>query len=172
MKTIIFCNIINIKYTLLIAFLIIFVSCYPRQIYIKPIIAKNAHNNSAIAVDMIVVYNHLLLNELKELSAKQWFDSEKEKLKNDQMRSYQYKSILKEWYPGQIEDIYSITYTSKPLGLIIFANYSNDGFHRKVLPAYSAIHDTLEIRLKKDHFECEFINIYKNNKKNYGKHRQ
>ena len=92
----------------------------------------NANLNSAIAVDVVLVYNDELLGALAKLPAQKYFEA------SDQLR-LDNPSLLDVWrwelVPGQVvEDFKLETDKGKAFGGLVFANYLTPGDHRVKIP--------------------------------------
>src|SRR5437764_2950620 len=93
-------------------------------------IAPDANENSAIAVDLVVVYDAKLAEELLKLPAAKWFAG-KEQFAKDHPGQVLIRSW--EWVPGQPVGDVSVQYESGAKKIMLFANYLSEGDHRKVL---------------------------------------
>lgn len=106
----------------------------------------DANDNSAIPVEYIVVYDQQLFVKLLALSARQYFQQERQ-LKNDS------PNVLETWrwevIPGQALIEQPAKYTGEdPVGAIVFADYYSPGDHRVRVGSG----DQVRIELKKDNF--------------------
>ncbi len=89
-----------------------------------------ANQNSPIAVAVLAVYDKDLFKELSKLSAKEWFEQEEQRLKdNPDQTLFTHKSweilplqrVREEWFPLRDED---------GIRGIVFADYSGEGKFR------------------------------------------
>ena len=93
----------------------------------------DANQNSAMAVDLVLVYNQELLNTLGQMSASKYFESSRQVLLDN-------PTLLDVWHwelvPGQIvEDFDPPQEKGNAFGGYVFANYLTPGDHRvKVAP--------------------------------------
>jgi hypothetical protein len=116
------------------------------DIYLEKInisLDADANNQSATAVDLLIVYDPALLKVLMKMDAKTYYQTT-EQIKLD------YPEMLDIWHwelaPGQVVRDYSIERRADyPAGAIIFANYYTPAPHRVRLGSASHIH----VRLKK-----------------------
>jgi type VI secretion system protein len=97
----------------------------------------NANDNSAIAVDMVVVYDPKLVDSLLKMTAADWFN------KRDQMEK-DYPDTLKvsrwEWVPGQIVPDVALEYHLGARKVVLFADYRTQGEHRLVVDPQESLH--------------------------------
>ncbi|MEB3702569.1 hypothetical protein Bealeia1_01677 [Candidatus Bealeia paramacronuclearis] len=104
----------------------------------------DANKNSAIAVDVVLVYNQDLLGAIAKLPAQKYFEA------SNQLR-LDNPSLLDVWrwelVPGQVvKDFELESDKGKAFGGLIFANYLTPGDHRVKIPPSGEI----KILLKKD----------------------
>lgn len=105
---------------------------------------SDVNNNSAIASDLVIVYNEDLMERIGKMSACRYFASVKQLLLDN-------PSLLDIWHwefiPGQSVQNFTVCQDKgKAFGAYIFANYLTPGEHRiKVAPDGVVI-----VRLKKD----------------------
>lgn len=99
------------------------------SVFVEP----DANQNSAIAVDLVLVYNQELVNTLGKMSASKYFDSSSQLLLDN-------PTLLDVWHwelvPGQIVEDFEPPQEKGPaFGGYVFANYLTPGDHRvKVAP--------------------------------------
>jgi type VI secretion system protein len=93
-------------------------------------VAPDANENSAVAVDLVVVYDRKLVDELTKLPAAKWFAG-KEQFAKDHPGQVLIRSW--EWVPGQRVGDVAVQYESGAKKIMLFANYLTEGDHRKVL---------------------------------------
>lgn len=99
------------------------------SVFVEP----DANQNSAIAVDLVLVYNQELVNTLGKMSASKYFDSSSQLLLDN-------PTLLDVWHwelvPGQIVEDFEPPQEKGPaFGGFVFANYLTPGDHRvKVAP--------------------------------------
>jgi type VI secretion system protein len=97
------------------------------------VVDDDANNNSATAVDMVVIYKKELLEALQSMKAKDYFKASTQIQRDypDMVKIYRWEVV-----PGQIIgpqplSLCSVGFiTPCPLGGIVFANYQQPGEHR------------------------------------------
>lgn len=110
-----------------------------QKLDIKVTVSENVNQNSAIAFSVLQVYDEKLMDQLKNLSAKSWFE-ERERLRNDYPKEKKsYQSWDWEWAPGQWVGVIELPLKPSAIGGIIFANYSTKGNHRVVFDPHKSI---------------------------------
>lgn len=107
---------------------------------------SDANQDSAISVDILVIYKEELLKAVMKMTAKDYFASSMQ-IKRD------YPDMVDIWHweltPGQLVRDYPITQRSdRPEGAVIFADYFAPGDHR----IRFATQDHAHVRLKKYDF--------------------
>jgi len=93
-------------------------------------IAPDANDNSAVAVDLVVVYDARLVEPLLKLSASAWFAQKRQFLKD---HPSQVEVHGWEWVPGQEVGDPSIAYRAGARKLVLFVDYGTEGEHRAAL---------------------------------------
>jgi type VI secretion system protein len=102
-------------------------SMFGGELPVQVTVDDDANDNSAIAVDMVVVYDNKLLDDLLKMPATDWF-TKRDQLKKDYGDSL---DITKwEWVPGQIVPSFSIPYHTGARKVLLFADYRTQGEHR------------------------------------------
>ena len=106
----------------------------------------DANNDTATAIDLVIIYKSDLLKALMKIPATQYFASA-EQIRRD------YPNMIDVWHwelaPTQTLTDYPITLRDDPAaGAFIFSYYNTPGEHRIRLGTY----DTITIRLMKDDF--------------------
>lgn len=99
----------------------------PMQVQVSP----HANEDTAVAVDLVVVYDTKAGDELLKMTASQWFQA------RDQFLADHPKEVAKqswEWVPGQAVPPQSINYRVRAQKVVLFADYVTDGAHRAVVP--------------------------------------
>ena len=95
-------------------------------------VAPKANESSAVAVDLIVVYDEPTLEQLKKLSAREWFqDGFKTQFVNAHRSDVDVHGW--EWIPNQKVEEQSVSYHSGARKVVLFADYLADGEHRAVI---------------------------------------
>jgi len=95
---------------------------------IKIIVAPNANQNSAIAVDLVFAYDNSFVGILEKINAKDWFEEKKGYRLNF---STGFDVVSWELVPGQTAPKKpNPEKAKKALGVFIFAKYISKGVHR------------------------------------------
>lgn len=97
--------------------------------------ALDANDNTAVSMDLIMVYDKNLLDTLKKMTAQQYFSG------IDQIRldNPEYLTIWRwEIVPGQVAN-YSLSPQKLAWGIILFGDYQAPGEHRASVGAFSAV---------------------------------
>jgi type VI secretion system protein len=107
---------------------------------------SDANQNSAVAIDLLVVYNEELMKTLMKMKAKDYFESHMQ-VKRD------YPDMVDIWHweltPGQVVRDYPIQQRSdEPVGAVLFGDYLAKGDHRIRLAQQAHAH----VRMKKFDF--------------------
>jgi type VI secretion system protein len=94
-----------------------------------------------LAVDIVIVYDHDLFDELKELTAQTWFEMRRQYRLDHEPGSIEVDS--REWVPldesRAAPEPYRIDHRPGAKGAVVFANYFNPGAHRVVIEPLSDI---------------------------------
>src|ERR1043165_5003439 len=102
------------------------------KLVMKVNIASDANNDNPVAFDLVLVTDKMLLEELRKISASEWFEN-----RNHYRLTYPEETGLRagswEWVPGQVVALEPITVKREIVGGIIFASYSTPGEHRAVI---------------------------------------
>jgi len=98
-------------------------------------VVPGANDDTAIAVDFVVVYDQKLLDELLKVSAADWFAT-KSRFQADHPRKLEVET--REWVPGQRVGPMSIEYRAGARRVVVFAHYQSSGEHRAVVPPQQA----------------------------------
>ena len=112
-------------------------SAFGGRLPVKVTIVPGANDDSAIAVDFVVVYSDKLLDEIMKVSAAEWF-SKKERFLADHPQELLVQS--REWVPGQSVAPWTIDYHVGAKKVVVFADYHAAGEHRAVMPPQQASH--------------------------------
>jgi type VI secretion system protein len=105
----------------------------PVQVTVQP----GANDNSAIAVDMVVVYDQKLLDDLMKMPASDWFSKRPQMIK-DFGNSLSVSGW--EWIPGQAVAPFAIPYHSGARKIVLFADYRTQGEHRAAVDPQQTFH--------------------------------
>jgi type VI secretion system protein len=106
-------------------------SAFGGQLPIKVTVVPGANDDSAIAVDFVVVYDDKVFDEIAKVTASEWF-SRKSRFLADHPQ--QLDVVMREWVPGQPVAPWSIPYRIGARKVIVFADYHSAGEHRAVVP--------------------------------------
>jgi type VI secretion system protein len=106
-------------------------SAFGGQLPLNVTVVPGANDDSAIAIDFVVVYDQKLLDEIVKISAAEWF-SKKSRFLADHPQELVVES--REWVPGQPVSPLSIPYKIGAKKIVLFADYHAAGEHRAVLP--------------------------------------
>lgn len=104
-------------------------------------VAPDVNLQSPIAVDLIVVYQQPLIDELRELTARQWF-ARREDLSRDYPGGFDAWSY--EWVPSQCVELPALQYSVGAKAVVVYADYLTPGSHRVVLDAHQPFRLALE----------------------------
>jgi type VI secretion system protein len=113
-------------------------SAFGGKLPINVTVVPGANDDSAIAVDFVVVYSDKLLDDILKVSAAEWFQVKKARFLADHPGELEVDS--REWVPGQPVDPLTIAYRSGAKKVVVFADYHSGGEHRAVMPPQQASH--------------------------------
>ena len=113
-------------------------SAFGGKLPLNVTVVPGANDDSAIAVDFVVVYSDKLLDEVLKVSASDWFRTKKERFLADHPGELEVES--REWVPAQPVDPLTIPYRSGAKKVVVFADYHSGGEHRAVMPPQQASH--------------------------------
>ena len=111
-------------------------------------ISETANENSALALEVVLVYDEALLKELMKISAAEWFEK-KAQIRRDYPGDTGFESWEWEWVPGQKVPVIKLPLRPKAMAGIIYARYYGPGAYRARIDP----HESVEIKL----LEKEFI---------------
>jgi hypothetical protein len=123
-----------------VAFILLFAMCsaagkvrsaFGGQLPLTVTVMPGANDDSAIAIDFVVVYDQKLLDEIVKVSAAEWF-SKKSRFLADHPQELVVES--REWVPGQPVAPLTIPYKIGAKKIVLFADYHSAGEHRAVVP--------------------------------------
>jgi type VI secretion system protein len=112
-------------------------SAFGGQLPLRVTVEPGANDDSAIAVDFVVLYSDKLLDEVVKLPAAEWF-SKRSRILAD--HPGELEVVQREWVPGQAVEPLSIPYHSGAKKIVVFADYHSGGEHRAVMPPQQASH--------------------------------
>lgn len=95
-------------------------------------VSPAANKKNPVAVDLVLVSDKKLLDELKKMSAREWFESRKQ-VQLDYPKETDLAAGSWEWSPGQIIEPRCLPVKLEITGALVFARYFNDGAHRAVI---------------------------------------
>jgi type VI secretion system protein len=87
------------------------------------------NRNSPLAVNLLIIYDEALLARLLDMTAKQWFESRDQMLR-DFFHGKAFDYWGWEWTPGQHVPVQRLPLEPAAQGAVIFANYHSPGAHR------------------------------------------
>lgn len=109
-------------------------------------IDPDANASSAIAVDVVVLYDATLLEQLLKLRAADWF-AQKEQFQKDHPSQILVRGW--EWVPSQPVGRVEVPYSAGARKVVLFADYSSEGTHRQTLEPQQLF----KLKLARDDFE-------------------
>jgi len=112
-------------------------SAFGGELPFTVMVAPDANENSAIAVDLVVVYDNKLLDQLLKIKATEWF-ARKQQFLNDYSNELAVKGW--EWIPSQIVEEQFVPYRSGARKVVLFADYHTDGEHRASVDPQKPFH--------------------------------
>jgi type VI secretion system protein len=92
-------------------------------------ISQNANTNSPIALDVVLVYDEILLEQLTKMPSREWFEK-REQITRDHSKGNALDYWSWEFVPGQNVETQVLPLKPKAKGGIVFANYFTPGEHR------------------------------------------
>jgi len=122
------------------------------DIDIRVDISDAANQNSPVAVDIVVVSDERLLEKLKNMSAKEWFEK-RDQIQRDYPQDTSVHVWSWEWVPGQIVPETELPWKYNAVGAFVFADYLSPGDHRIGLDPFSHI----VLRLREKGFSAENV---------------
>lgn len=112
-------------------------SAFGGELPFRVTVAPDANENSAVAVDLVVVYDTKVLDQLMKLRASEWF-ARKQQFLNDFSNEVTVRGW--EWVPSQAVDEQSIAYRSGARKVVLFADYHTEGDHRASVDPQQSFH--------------------------------
>jgi len=112
------------------------------------VVMPEANENSAVAVDAVVVYNQNVLDQIMKLRASEWF-AKKKQFMNDHRGDIDVQAW--EWIPDQVVPEQNIAYRAGARKVVLFADYASEGEHRAALDPqqrFRLVLDTLDLNVK------------------------
>ncbi len=101
-------------------------------------VAEDANQNRPIAMDLIVVYDEKLLEQILEMSSRDWFEK-KNQIRRDYLKGEGFDSWEWEWVPGQPVPLQKLPLKPKALSGFIFADYLSKGKHRYRIDPFGGV---------------------------------
>ncbi|HYJ88763.1 MAG TPA: hypothetical protein VEW46_22045 [Pyrinomonadaceae bacterium] len=95
-------------------------------------VSPTANKKHPVAVDLVFVSDKKLLEELKKMTAREWFESRKQ-VQLDYPKEINLLAGSWEWSPGQFVEPQCLPVKLEITGGLVFARYFNDGPHRAVI---------------------------------------
>jgi len=109
------------------------------DINVKVDVSDTANQNSPIAVDIVMVFDDKLLEAMKKMTARQWFEK-RDQIQRDYVAGTGFHAWSWEWVPGQIVPELELPWNHKAVCAIVFADYITPGDHRVIVDPFSSIH--------------------------------
>lgn len=125
---------------------------FGEKLDVKIEISQKANENSAIAVDLIVVYDKGLITQLLKLTSEKWFE-QRAQITRDYLKGEGLDLWSWEWVPGQQVEDQHLPLKPKAKGAFIFASYHSRGSHRYRIDPFT----DLKICLMEKEFYVEQI---------------
>lgn len=119
----------------------------PEQLRVSVEADKQANNDSAVAVAVLVVYDDAELAELRKKSAREWF-AEMEQRQRDNPDGSKFDLLAWELMPGQRIREKTVELRGIPAEGLVFADYYSEGEHREAFNPARRI----QVQLLKDRF--------------------
>lgn len=113
-------------------------SAFGGALPLKVTVEPGANDDSAIAVDFVVVYDQKVLDEVMKVTAAEWFAAKKNRFLADFPTELMVES--REWVPGQPVAPLTIAYRAGARKIVVFADYHSGGEHRAVVPPQQPSH--------------------------------
>ena len=111
-------------------------------------IAKEANQDSPLAVDLVIVFDEDLLKQLANYSADNWFEK-REQIQRDFPEGKRLRIWNWEWAPGQHVSVKNVPMKADAKGGLVFAQYLSEGDHRARFNPLEDFH----IEFQKDTFK-------------------
>jgi len=123
-------------------------SMFGGEIPFSVTVGHEANENSAVAVDLVVVYDQGVLDQLLKLRAAEWFN-----VKDQFLKDHRDQVFVKgwQWAPSQRVTDQSVPYHSGARKVVLFADYATEGAHREVVDPQQKFHlelDKLDLNVK------------------------
>ena len=100
-----------------------------KKVRVEVQVAQHVNRDSAVAVDVLYVYDDELLKALLAKPASAWF-AERDQFRRDYAESKAYELWQWEWVPGQSVGTKSLPLRPSARAGIVFAGYHAPGDHR------------------------------------------
>jgi type VI secretion system protein len=111
-------------------------------------VARDANENSPVAVELLVISNEQVLNEALKLTAQKWFEG-RDEFRHDHPEGY--VSWSWEWVPGQQVEQQKLSFGVGARAGLLFADYGSAGNHRQRFDP----HQSILLRLDERDFTVE-----------------
>lgn len=138
------------KILLILSIYFLIQGCITPKMNLQADVKKNANNYSAISIDFVFIFTEKPLEEIKKISALDWF-IKKDQYKNDYAINDDIQILSFELTPDQNIQISKFKPNYNPLALVVFANYDSPGEHRVIINDYT--------NLKMEFKESDFLVI-------------
>lgn len=100
-----------------------------RRVRMAVDVAERANTQSAVAVDLVFVYDDALVEALAAMPAAEWF-RQRDQLRKDFPGTDRFVLWQWEWVPGQEVPLHRLPVQGCPKAGLVFANYYTPGVHR------------------------------------------
>jgi hypothetical protein len=113
-------------------------------------VEENMNDNGALKLHLVIVYDRVLVEELRKMSSGEYFRTVDQLLKDhpDKMKIFEWELVAKKRLIP-FSDIEYPTDHMTPIAGYVFAKYSSPGEHRATIPTYS---EKIKISLEKEDF--------------------
>ncbi len=108
------------------------------KLNVEVIVSEDVNQNRPIALDLIVVYDEKLLEQILEMSSKDWFEK-KNQIRRDYLKGEGFDSWEWEWVPGQSVPSQRLPLKPKAMSGFIFADYLSKGKHRYRIDPFGGV---------------------------------
>lgn len=123
------------------------------DIDVKVDISENANRNTPVALDIVVIRNEKLLDLLKNMPAREWFEK-RDQIQRDYLEDEGVRIWSWEWVPGQLVPPIELPWDHRAVGAVIFADYLAPGEHRVSIDPFEGV----AIHLHENAFAAEIMN--------------
>lgn len=119
--------------------------------YVRLVADPEANQTSAVAVDVVLVYQNELVETLRDLTARAWFEQRSQLRRDHPNPKKSYEAFSLELVPGQ-QARQSLPRLSCARAGFVFADYAQSGVHRE---RFASNLDSLIVDLDRDGFSLQ-----------------